>query len=105
MRAQGMLYQQQGADSISNLYNIKLVNKTRNYIPVELKVEDGDLHGNIRVVGQGITVKPETVGDGVFFVVINKNDLHHRKNAIRIGVYSNGSRIDVVKTNFMAPSN
>ena len=40
MRAQGMLYQEQPDNKISNLYNIKLVNKTRKDIPVIIKVED-----------------------------------------------------------------
>ncbi len=105
MRAQGMLYQQQGTDSISNLYNIKLINKTRKHIPLQLKIEGGGLHGDIRMVGNAISVNPETIGDGVFFVVMGKNQLQHRKNTIYIGIYSNGRRIDVVKTNFMAPTN
>lgn len=105
MRAQGMLYQQQGPDSISNIYNIKLINKTRNNIPVHLKLEEGGLPGEIRVVGNELLVKPEAVGDGVFFVVVNKKELHHRKNVVKVGVYSNGRRIEVVKTNFMAPNN
>ena len=105
MRAQGMLYQQQGPDSISNIYNIKLINKTRKNIPVHLKLEEGGLPGQIRVVGNELLVKPEAVGDGVFFVVVNKKELHHRKNVIKVGVYSNGKKIEVVKTNFMAPNN
>lgn len=105
MRAQGMLYQQQGPDSISNIYNIKLINKTRKNIPVHLKLEEGGLPGQIRVVGNELLVKPEAVGDGVFFVIVNKKELHHRKNEIKVGVYSEGRRIEVVKTNFMAPNN
>jgi cytochrome c oxidase accessory protein FixG len=104
MRAQGMLYQQQGPDSLSNLYNIKLINKTRQSIPVQLKVE-GDLTGQIRIVGRSIVVKPESAGEGVFFVVLAKKQIHQRKNAVTIGVYSNGRKIDAVKTNFMAPAN
>lgn len=105
MRAQGMLYQQQGPDSISNIYNVKLINKTRNIIPVQLKLEDGDIHGQIRVVGKDLKVQPESVGDGVFFLVVPKKELTHRKNTVRIGVYSGDRRIDVIKTNFMAPTN
>lgn len=105
MRAQGMLYQQQGPDSISNIYNVKLINKTRNTIPVQLKLEDGDIHGQIRVVGKELKVHPESVGDGVFFLVVPKKELTHRKNTVRIGVYSGDRRIDVIKTNFMAPTN
>jgi cytochrome c oxidase accessory protein FixG len=104
MRAQGMLYQEQGRNKISNLYNIKLVNKTRKDIPVQLKLE-GDFQGEIRMVGKELVVGKEAVGDGVFFVLIDKNSLHHRKNKIEIGIYNRGKQIDKVRTNFMAPAN
>ncbi|HLP20291.1 MAG TPA: FixG Ig-like domain-containing protein, partial [Chitinophagales bacterium] len=105
MRAQGMLYQQQGPDSISNLYNIKLINKTRNNIPVQLRLEESDITGEIRTVGKELYVPAESVGDGVFFVVVKKGSVTHRKNKIRIGVYTGDRKIDVVKTSFMAPNN
>lgn len=103
MRAQGMLYQQQPGNKISNLYNIKMVNKTRKQIPVTLKLETPGITGEIKMVGKNLVVEKEAIGDGVFFVIINKNDLHERKNKIQIGVYSGERKIDKVTTNFMAP--
>ncbi|MDB5285029.1 MAG: ccoG [Bacteroidota bacterium] len=103
MRVQGMLYQEQANDKISNLYNIKLINKTRKDLPVTLKVEDGDLKGEIKTVGNELIVKRESLGDGVFFIMADKQNVRHRKNAIKIGVYSGGRKIEEVKTNFMGP--
>jgi cytochrome c oxidase accessory protein FixG len=40
IRAKGMLYQEQPNEQVSNLFTIKLVNKTRNELPVTLKVEE-----------------------------------------------------------------
>ncbi|MCS6934911.1 MAG: cytochrome c oxidase accessory protein CcoG [Chitinophagales bacterium] len=105
MRAQGMLYQEQPGDQISNLYNIKLVNKTRKTLPVVLKLENSDLNGKIAVVGKSISVKPESVSDGVFFVYIPKQNLKKRKIPLKIGVYVNGEKIDEVKTTFMSNKN
>lgn len=34
-----MLFQERGADSISNLYNIKMVNKTLEDIPLTVRLE------------------------------------------------------------------
>jgi cytochrome c oxidase accessory protein FixG len=105
MRAQGMLYQEQPRNKISNLYNIKLINKTRNDIPIRLQLEGDELTGNVKMVGKDLIVGKEAIGDGVFFVLIDKGNLHHRKNKIEIGVYSGDRKIDKVKTNFMAPNN
>ncbi len=104
MRAQGMLYQQQPDSKISNLYDIKLINKTRNNFPVQLRVEGDELHGEIKMVGKDLMVHSESIGEGVFFVLIDKSLLHHRKNKIEIGVYSGDNKIDEVKTSFMAPN-
>ncbi|MFN8311004.1 MAG: cytochrome c oxidase accessory protein CcoG [Chitinophagales bacterium] len=104
MRAQGMLYQEQANNQISNLYNIQLINKTRQEIPVELRLEDNELGGTIKVVGKPLKTAPESVGEGVFFVLLDKAKLHHRKNTIKIGVYANNEKIDELKTSFMAPN-
>lgn len=100
LRAKGMLYQEQGTDSLSNLYTIKLVNKTRDSLPVELRVEN--YNAAIRIVGKPIVVKREGVSEGTFFVVISKNELFDRKSKLQIGVYSNHEKIKTVKTNFLS---
>lgn len=104
LRAQGMLYQEQpDSVTISNLYNLRLINKTHNELPVELKLED-DIHGKIELVGKaGLTVPKEGSLERVFFVYLDKKDIHERKMPLKIGVYSGGKRIDVVKTNFLGP--
>jgi hypothetical protein len=45
----------------------------------------------------------ESIGDGVFFVQIPKNELTKRKTQVEIGVFAGDKMIDKVKTNFMAP--
>lgn len=105
MRAQGMLYQEQPDNRISNLYDIKLINKTRNDIPVVLKLENEELNGEIRMVGKDLTVKQQAVGDGVFFVYVDRSKISKRKTPIEIGIYSGDRKIDKVKTNFFGPNN
>lgn len=103
-RAQGMMYQDRGAQ-VSNLYNIKLINKTRKEFPVTLKVENPELNAQISMVGSQLNVTKESMGQGVFFVLIDKDKLHQRKNKIEIGVYSGDKKIDNIKTVFLAPAN
>lgn len=101
LRAKGMLYQEQPNDQISNLFTIKLVNKTRDSIPVTLKVEN--MYGDIQVIGKELSVKKEGVTQGEFFVMLNKSDIKKRKTVLEIGVYSNNKKIKTVKTNFLGP--
>lgn len=102
LRAKGMLYQEQPNNQLSNLFTIKLVNKTREEMPVDLKVENFKDY-KLQLVGKDIKVKPEGITNGEFFVYLNKADLKERKVKLEIGVYSNGKKIRTVKTNFLGP--
>jgi cytochrome c oxidase accessory protein FixG len=103
LRAKGMLYQEQADNKISNLFTIKLVNKTRIDMPVELKVEN--LSATVDVVGKEIVLKAEGITESTFFIYLNKADLKDRKTKLQIGVYSGGKKIKTVKTNFLGPIN
>ncbi|MDP4261481.1 MAG: cytochrome c oxidase accessory protein CcoG [Bacteroidota bacterium] len=104
-RATGMLYQERGTDSLSNLYNIEIQNKTINEIPLQLKLE-GDMAGvgKIELVGEkNIHVKKEGQGAGTFFIVLPRNAVKSRKVRLQVGLYEGNRRITGLKTNFMGP--
>lgn len=102
LRTPGLLYQDQPNDCISNLYNIKLINKTHEFLPITLKVESGS--GQIKMVGnETINVEKENAASGEFFVIIDKNNIKNRKTELKIGVYSGDKKIETVKTNFLGP--
>lgn len=101
LRAKGMLYQERPNEQVSNLYTIKLVNKTRDSFPVELRLEN--ISGQIEVLGKALTTKKEDVSSGQFFVYLNKKDIKARKTKLQIGIYSNNKRIKVIRTSFLGP--
>jgi cytochrome c oxidase accessory protein FixG len=102
IRAKGMLFQEQPNQQVSNLFTIKLINKTRKELPVELKVE-GYPDARIEIVGKDLEVKKEDMTQGTFFLFLNKTDIKKSKTILKIGVYSNGKLIKNVKTSFFGP--
>jgi len=105
IRATGQLYQERGADSLSNLYTIKIENKTLNEIPVQLKLEGemGEI-GKVELVGSGhIQVMKEGQGAGSFFIVLPRSAIKSRKIGLKVGLYQGDERITELKTNFMGP--
>lgn len=100
LRTPGMLFQKQENGMISNLYNIRLINKTINDIPVTLKVEDG---GEIKMIGKDIIVKKESKAESEFFIILPESSLEGRKTNLSIGVYSGDKKIETVKTSFLGP--
>jgi polyferredoxin len=102
VRAPGILYQERGLDSISNLYTIKVINKTEKEIPLTLKLERAP--GRIiEAEGATIQIKKEGLGKGSFFIVLPKNYITKRKLEVTVGLYEGDKKITELNTNFMGP--
>lgn len=102
IRTAGMLYQERGQDSITNLYRIKLVNKTTDNIPLTLRLEDAQ--GKIELLGhKQIQVKAEDQGEGLFFIVLPKNSIKTRKTVLHIALYAGDKKTGSIKTTFLGP--
>jgi len=101
LRERGTLYQDMG-DSLSNIYNYQIVNKSRKTISVDYKLEG--IPGRIKFIGPQPVVHKGEVGKGSFLVILPKNALNKSKTPIIIGVYHNGKRMEGYKTMFAAPN-
>lgn len=101
-RVKGQLYQEVEGGKISNLFDAKIINKTREEIPVTLKLED--LDGSIKLVGnQQMVLKKEAINEFTFFLEIPKEQIKKRSSTLRIGVYQGNEKIQTVKTKFLGP--
>jgi hypothetical protein len=96
-----MLYQDTGQGTFTNLYNVKIVNKTFEKLPVQLKLLQPE--GKINVVGGKINIPPSEIAETSFFVEIDKSKIFTVSTPIKIGVYSGDLLLEEVNTNFMGP--
>jgi cytochrome c oxidase accessory protein FixG len=102
LRAGGQTFQgNEATQTISNLYNVSVINKSRNKYNIEFKIENKD--ANIRLVGQNIVLQPEGKANGTFFIDMSRASIEERKTKLEIGVYANGEKLETVKTNFLGP--
>jgi len=102
LRAPGMLYQEQPDGRISNLYNIKLLNKTSEELPVKLQLLSHD--GEIVVIGEELLLEEQSMGETVFFVYLEKEQLTGSEEKIRIGIYANDKLIEEINSTFLSPN-
>jgi cytochrome c oxidase accessory protein FixG len=105
IRTKGTLYQERGVDSIANLFNIRVINKTNRNIPVTLRLEDeAGTAGKIELVGAtDIHLKDEDQANGSFFVVLPRTFIKSRKIRLKIGLYEGDKKITTLSTNFAGP--
>ncbi len=103
LRTPGMLYQEQPEDRISNLYDLKIVNKTFDEMPAEIELLNID--AEIKLIGTDLKIEPQGVAEGKFLVILDKSKLMGLNTPLEIAVKSNGKLIDVIKTSFLGKVN
>ncbi len=104
LRAPGSLFQKMPDGRYSNLYTVRLVNKTARDLPVELRLESPP--GSIEVMGQGGTVAvAQKLMQNSILVELDAFDMKPGTTPVIIGVYSDGRKLQTLKTAFVGPRN
>ncbi|MBL4592402.1 MAG: cytochrome c oxidase accessory protein CcoG [Flavobacteriales bacterium] len=103
LRTPGMLFQEQEGGFITNLYNVKVINKSNKELHLTFEIIDGK--GTIEMVGgEVLSVEKGKSGQQAFFIKIHQDDLKIKKTPIVIGVYKDGELMEKNKTNFLGPN-
>jgi polyferredoxin len=102
MRTAGMTYTSLPDGRISNLYNLKLANKTHDNIPFTLKLEN--LPGEIQLIDNDHpVVKKEDYLTLQFFVKLNRKDVKSWETPVVIGLYDSTKKIKTITAKFIGP--
>ncbi len=102
LRAPGMIFQEQPDNKISNLYTMKLTNKTFHDVNITLKLEN--IEGELKVIGNDIKVPSGDVTETKFLVLLPKDKLTVMNTPLEIGVYRDGTKFETNKINFLGPA-
>ncbi|HYQ56406.1 MAG TPA: cytochrome c oxidase accessory protein CcoG [Draconibacterium sp.] len=100
LRTPGLLYQEQDS-TLSNVYNIKIVNKTHDELPLELRVISHD--GKIQMGGDKIILKDQNMFESTFILFLPKDEVRSDKTEVKFGVFSNNELIETYKASFVGP--
>jgi cytochrome c oxidase accessory protein FixG len=104
LRAPGALFQEQSNGKISNIYTLKTVNKTSRHLPLELRLEN--FPGELKLMGSGhFSVASEAMAQTSVLITIDRAALQSPKTKLKIGIYSNGKRLETLNTIFVGPRN
>ncbi len=101
LRAQGALFQKMPDGKLSNLYTLKLVNKSSHIVPVQLRLEQPD--GKLTVLGQSLDVPSEKLIEASVLIELDPARLAGGKIPLQVGVWSGEKKLQTVKTVFIGP--
>ena len=102
VRAKGTLFYNEPDGRVSNLYNVKIINKTHNDLPVEFALSN--IQGEVRLVGNpNLIIKKDSLLDTQIFVILPASAIDEQKSKISINVISSGKIMGEEKTFFLGP--
>ncbi|MGB0881597.1 MAG: cytochrome c oxidase accessory protein CcoG [Vicingaceae bacterium] len=102
LRTPGMMFQEAEGGYITNLYNVKVINKSNKELNVVFKLKGHK--GSVEMVGTKILhVEKGGSSQQAFFVKIHKDDLSAKKTPIVVGVYEDDILLEEDETNFLGP--
>ncbi|RIJ49316.1 cytochrome c oxidase accessory protein CcoG [Maribellus luteus] len=100
LRTPGLIYQEQDS-TYSNVYNIKIVNKTHEEMPLELRLLSHK--GKIQMAGNSMVIKDQDKFESTFLVYIPKPEITSDKTEIEFGIFSNDKLLEKYTTTFVGP--
>jgi cytochrome c oxidase accessory protein FixG len=101
LRTPGVLYQETEEDKISNLYNIKIINKSSNPKTIQLKLKSPS--GLIKIVGGDLIVPKNNLAQSAFLVELDKHKIRFVNTPLYIEVYSDEELLEEIQTSFIGP--
>ncbi len=101
LRTPGLLYQENADSTISNVYNIKIVNKTHDKMPLELRLISPK--GEIQMAGHSMDIEDQSMYESTFILFIPKEELKSDNTEVEFGIFSNDKLIETYKVSFVSP--
>lgn len=101
LRTPGLLYQENPDQTISNVYNIKIVNKTHDSLPLELKLISPE--GEIKMAGGKMEINDQAMYESTFILYLHRDQITSDRMEVEFGIYSNNEIIETCKVSFVGP--
>src|SRR5690554_2042159 len=102
-RQRGTLYQELPGGLYSNIYEIKIINKTSEPKNYELRLLSPK--GELVSLGNISNVPAQELIEGRFLIKLDKADLQGLQTDLELGVFTDGKQIETKKTGFLGPAN
>lgn len=101
LRAPGMFFQEQPGDKISNIYDMKIYNKSFN--PASIEIRTNNPRVEIKLLSDNFNIPAQEHKDFKLMLIRNKADVKSSTENLSIDVINNGENVDNIETSFMAP--
>ncbi len=99
LRTPGLLSQEQPGNKISNVYDLKINNKTFEEKNIELKVKG--IPAEVKVLGENLQAGSQEIVETKIMLILPKEELQGTLTTIDLEIFANGELIKEVDTSFL----
>ncbi len=103
LRERGTLFQELPDNRYSNIYEVKVINKTFDDITYDVELIEPA--GELISLGGITSVPGQSLSEGRYMVQLTESQLEGLQTELTFAVYANGERVETVRTGFLGPSN
>lgn len=101
LRAPGAMFQKMPDGHFSNLYTLRITNKTAREMSVELRLEKPA--GSLQILGNQLIVPPQKQLENSVLVELDPTSMKSGNTPVVLGIYQNGKIMQTLKTAFIGP--
>lgn len=101
LRQPGTLFQSLPNDNYSNIYEIKVINKTFESIDYEVELQSPN--GKLNPLGDFNEIPPQGSSKGRFLVILSEEQLQGSQTELIFNVYADGELVETVTSGFIGP--
>lgn len=102
LRVSGTIYQQVDSVTFSNLYLVKIINKTQLDKELQIKLIS-PVRGNLQLTTGQTTLKKQGMLESILIVNLDRGALSGKSTPVELGIYEGETLLEVYKTNFLGP--
>ncbi len=103
LRERGTLFQELPDNKYSNIYEVKVINKTFDDITYDVQLIEPA--GELISLGGITSVSGQSLSEGRYMVQLSESQLEGLQTELTFAIYANGERVETVRTGFLGPSN
>jgi cytochrome c oxidase accessory protein FixG len=102
LRTPGLIFQENNDGTLSNVYNIKIVNKTHENRELQLRLLEPS-YGVIKLAGNKIAVADQGLYESTFVLFFPALKIMNTKTKVQFGIFEGHRMIDKTETTFVGP--
>jgi len=100
IRDRNFMFQEQN-DTIINIYNVKILNKTHKNLDLKVKVLNFEC--NLKFFGDDLQIKSGEKTEPKLIIYIPKTKIKQKNTILEFGIYSGDKLLEKTKANFIGP--